>query len=138
MTGDMKAYRVTVEPRLSRGTDPGRDYRGRCYEMALRYLADHREDEPGLRLVHGTLHIVVGVPYPHAWVEVPGGIVFDPVDQYFYKRRAYYRRYDAAAARVYTPAEAEQLAITTNHWGPWHETTPGSNAAGTADGQVKE
>jgi hypothetical protein len=137
MTGDMQAYRVTVDPRLSRGTDPGRDYRRRCYEMALRYLADHREDEPGLRLVHGTLRIV-GVPYAHAWVEVPGGIVFDPVAQDFYDRRAYYRMLHAAAARVYTPAEAGQLAITMNHWGPWHETTPRSNAAGTADGQVKE
>jgi len=78
----MEAYRVTVEERFSRGTDPGRDYRGRCYEMAIKYLATH-VDEPALRLVHGTLYIV-GVPYAHAWIEIPGGRVFDPVSQVFY------------------------------------------------------
>jgi hypothetical protein len=83
MTGEMQAHRVAVETRLSRGTHPGRDYRGRCYEMTLKYLAAHRASEPELRLVHGTLHIV-GVPYAHAWVELPGGIVFDPAAQEFF------------------------------------------------------
>jgi hypothetical protein len=115
----MQAYRVTVDERLSRGTDPGRDYRGRCYEMALKYLylVSHRE-EPTLRLVHGTLHIV-GVPFPHAWVEIEG-CVFDPVSQEFYDRDAYYRVLEAEAERVYTAAEAGRLAMRTAHCGPWH------------------
>jgi hypothetical protein len=87
MTGAMKAYQITVEKRFSRGTHPGRDYRGRCYEMAFKYLADH-QDEPALRLVHGTLH-PRGRPYAHAWVEFLGVWVFDPADQCFYDRDAY-------------------------------------------------
>jgi hypothetical protein len=118
MTGAMEAYQVTVEDRFSRGTDPGRDYRGRCYEMAITYLANHL-DEPALRLVHGTLHIV-GVPYPHAWIDMPSGRVFDPVAQVFYDRDAYYRVLEAEDERVYTPQEAGQLALTMKHAGPWH------------------
>ena len=123
MTGAMKPYRVTVEERFSRGTDPGRDYRGRCYEMAFNYLVGH-EDEPAFRLVHGTLHIV-GNPYAHAWVELPGRWVFDPADQLFYRYDAYYRIEEADAERVYTLTEAGELALRTGHSGPWHlEDTP--------------
>jgi hypothetical protein len=118
MTGAMEAYRVTVEKRFSRGANPGHDYRGRSYEMAFKYLASHR-DEPALRLVHGTLHIV-GNPYAHAWVELPGRWVFDPADQTFYDRDAYYRQEQAEAERVYTPTEAGEFALSTNHYGPWH------------------
>jgi hypothetical protein len=118
-----------VEDRFSRGTDPGRDYRGHCYEMAFRYLADH-SDEPALRLVHGTLHIV-GVPYTHAWIELPGGIVFDPTDQRFYTREDYYRERQATAEAIYTRVEAGQWAMRTKHAGPWHDTTLGAHAVGT-------
>jgi hypothetical protein len=76
------------------------------------------------------------VPFAHAWVELPGTWVFDPVDQDFFDRDAYYRVLHAEAERVYTHTEAGQLAFTTKHSGPWHETTLGSNAAGTADGQL--
>ena len=119
MTRAMKAYQVTMEERFSRGTDPGQDYRGRCYEMALMYLANH-VDEPALRLVHGTLN-QWRVPYGHAWIEIPRGRVFDPVTQVFYERETYYRVLQAEAERVYTPTEAEQLATKTKHCGPWHE-----------------
>jgi hypothetical protein len=118
MTGAMKAYRVTVEERFSRGTNPGQDGRGHCYEIAFAYLAAH-VDEPALRLVHGTLHIVDN-PYPHAWVELPGRWVFEPADQFFYDRDAYYRKEQADAERVYTSTEAGELAMTTKHCGPWH------------------
>ena len=118
MTGAMEAYRVTVEERFSRGTKPGRDYRGHCYEMAFEYLAAH-VDEPALQLVHGTLHIV-GNPYAHSWVELPGRWVFEPADHTFYDRDAYYREEQAAAERVYTSTEAGQHALTRKHAGPWH------------------
>jgi hypothetical protein len=118
MTGTMRIYRVNVEERFWRGTDPGRDHRGHCYEMALKYLAA-QGDEPALRLVHGTLQIVSN-PYAHAWVEFLDTWVFDPVDQDFYDRRAYYRELQAAAERVYTATEAGELALTTGHYGPWH------------------
>jgi hypothetical protein len=121
MTGEMQVHEVTVDRRLSRGTHPGRDYQGRCYELAFKYMAGHRVTEPDLRLVHGTL-LIVGVPYPHAWVEIPGGIVFDPVDQLFFNRDGYYQTLHAESGPVYTPPEAEQRAVTTKHYGPWHET----------------
>jgi hypothetical protein len=117
MTGAMSAYQVTVEARFWRGTDPGRDHRGHCYEMAFKYLAA-QVNEPALRLVHGTLQIV-GNPYAHAWVEFPDVWVFDPAAQRFYDRAAYYQELQAEARRVYTATEAGQLALTTGHYGPW-------------------
>jgi hypothetical protein len=135
MTGEMEAYRVTVDPRLSCSTDPGRDYRGQCYKKAWEYLEGRYTVEPALRLVHGTLHIK-GRPVAHAWVELPGVWVFDPVDQDFFDRNAYYRVLHGEAERVYTYTEARQLAMTTEHYGPWHETTHGSHVVGTADGQL--
>ena len=130
MIGRMKPYAVTVDERLSRGTDPGRDYRTRCYEMAWRYLTDHCEDEPALRLVHGTLHIV-GRPFPHAWVELPGNIVFDPVDQRFYTREDYDRELQATAEAIYPPVQVEQWSLQTNHYGPWPDTTLRAHQAST-------
>ncbi len=118
MTRAMEAYQVTVEERFSRGTGPSRDYRGRCYEMAITYLANHT-DEPALRLVHGILHIM-GVPFAHAWIDIPAGGVFDPVSQLSYDRDAYDRELQADAERVYTTTEAGQLAMRTKHSGPWH------------------
>jgi hypothetical protein len=60
---------------------------------------------------------------PHTWVEIPGGIVFDPVDQLFFTRDGYYQTLHAKAEAHYTMAEAGQRAVTTKHYGPWHETT---------------
>jgi hypothetical protein len=117
MTGAMQAYHVTVEARFSRGTKPGHDYRTRCYEMAFKYLAGHRR-EPALQLVHGTLRIVKRL-YPHAWVELPWCWVFDPADQSFYDRDAYYRVEQADAVRVYTVTEAGAEALCTGHYGLW-------------------
>jgi hypothetical protein len=128
MTRAMEAHQVTVDDRLSRGTHPGRDYRGRCYEMAWKYFITHYVQEPALRLVHGTLHMA-GRPFPHAWVELPGSIVFDPVDQRFYTLEDYYREEQAEAEAIYTPAEAGQVATRTKHAGPWHDTTLGAHTA---------
>jgi hypothetical protein len=118
VTGEMQVHEITVERQLSRGTHPGRDWRGRCYELAFKYVVGHRLVAPELRLVHVTLFIV-GVPLPHAWVEIPGEIVFDPVTQAFYNRDDYYRVLHAKAEAHYTTAEASQRAISTNHYGPW-------------------
>jgi hypothetical protein len=83
-----------------------------------KYVAGHRLVAPELRLVHGTLFIV-GIPFPHAWVEIPGEIVFDPVEQEFYNRDDYSHVLHAKAEAHYTTAEASQHAISTNHYGPW-------------------
>jgi hypothetical protein len=115
----MQVHEVTVDRRLFRRTRPGRDYRGRCYGLALKYMAGHRAVELALRLVHGTLFIK-GVPFPHAWIEIPGRIVFDPLDQRFFTRKGYYQVLHAKAEAHYTTAEADQRAINTNHYGPWH------------------
>jgi hypothetical protein len=61
VTGEMQIHEITVERQLSRGTHPGRDWRGRCYELAFKYVVGHRLVAPELRLVHVTLFIV-GVP----------------------------------------------------------------------------
>lgn len=56
-----------------------------CYKQALLYsLGSTRH---GHTLVHGTTSLDLG---GHAWVELPGEIVFDGVFQRFYRRDAYY------------------------------------------------
>lgn len=75
-----------------------------CYKQALLYsLGSTRH---GHTLVHGTTLLDFG---GHAWVELPGEIVFDGVFQRFYSRDAYYGNmasaipwylYDEAAVRL--------------------------------------
>jgi hypothetical protein len=45
------------------------------------------------------------------------------VDQLFFTRDGYYQTLHAKAEAHYTMAEAGQRAVTTKHYGPWHETT---------------
>src|SRR5690349_15123598 len=54
------------------------------------YVLDHAEIK-GMRLIHGVVsHPPLFVPLDHAWVELPGDIVFDGVLQTFFTRASYY------------------------------------------------
>jgi hypothetical protein len=109
--------------RVSRPSDcPGRDCRGHCYEVTMFCLTHHLLDEPVLQLVHGTIYLQ-GQPLAHAWIEMDGGTVFDPLEQRFFARQGYYQVRQAEPAQVYSRMQAGPHALRTGHCGPWDETT---------------
>ncbi len=80
-------------------------YPGQCFERAFRYMAEHRHI-PGAVLVHGSCyppeHPTGMPPVDHAWVELPGDVVFDGVQHEFYDRHDYYRVLQAQKGVAYT------------------------------------
>jgi hypothetical protein len=114
------AQRVTVEPGWARCTWPGRRYPQQCYAKTVKYVLNHPEMR-GLRLIHGVVsHAPHFVPLDHAWVELPGDIVFDGVVQTFFTRSSYYPVMAAAALDAYSAAATRKLVATHGRPGPWN------------------
>ena len=88
-----------------------------CYREAYVYTMDHAEI-PGILLVHGKY---TKVPRGHAWVELPGGIIFDGVKRKFYRWSEYRRRFQAEARVKYTPRQAATFYIKKESSGPWEK-----------------
>jgi hypothetical protein len=115
-----RATRADVPPGWARRTWPRRRYPQQCYGKTVAYLLGHPEIV-GLRLVHGVVsHGPRGVPLDHAWVELPGGIVFDGVVQAFFTHASYARVMAAVELDRYSPADAERLLAAHGHPGPWN------------------
>lgn len=127
-----------VPYRWRRGLRPRRHWR-QCYERALRFM--RRAGTPDeATLVHGLYHVsgagamqlpdgrVVEPPrgsltgFGHAWVELPGDMVFDGVRQAFYDLDGYYTVLAALPEVTYSAKEAMTHAVATGHAGPWHES----------------
>jgi hypothetical protein len=97
--------------------NPGRKklFLRRCFERTFWYIihiaqkAYSSDEARGILnrtwLVHGSCFLG-SLDGAHAWVELPGGIVFDGVYQRFCDRRSYYRTQHAAAFQKYRPAAA--------------------------------
>jgi hypothetical protein len=116
------------------GTRPGRRYWGDCYRQAVAYMLAHAPmdgcdltagdvegggDAGELTLVHGVCR-TGPVRWGHAWVELPGAVVFDGVRQQFYDRDSYCRVLGAVAEATYSvDAMLERLQVA-DHCGPWH------------------
>jgi hypothetical protein len=101
-------------------TWPRRHYPQQCYARTVKYVLDHPEID-GLRLVHGVVsHAPHFVPLDHAWVELPGEVVFDAVVQAFFTRESYYAVMAALPMDMYTPAETGRLVAAHAHPGPWN------------------
>lgn len=87
-------------------------YPGQCYERAFCYMAEHRQT-PGPVLVHGSCfppeHPTGMPPVDHAWVELPGSVVFDGVQHEFYDRDDYYRVLHAQKELTYTRFQSKPL-----------------------------
>ena len=84
------AVRADVDVGWADHTWPRRRYPQQCYARTVKYVLDHPEID-GLRLVHGVVsHAPHFVPLDHAWVELPGEVVFDGVVQAFFTRESYY------------------------------------------------
>lgn len=91
---------------------------GDCYRLAFRFII--REDEG--YLIHG--RVFGGSPprwIEHAWVELPTGLVYEPVAHTFYKKDTFYQRYNAEELKRFSPTEAAKLAIKFRHFGPWYD-----------------
>ena len=123
-----------VDPALACGTRPGRRYWGDCYRRAAEFvLARCPPGGPcppraGITLVHGTCRTGT-VLWAHAWVELPGALVFCGVRQRFYDRAGSSRVLGATAEAAYRPAGAVARLRATRRYGPWHRGALGEAAA---------
>jgi hypothetical protein len=114
------AERAQVEPEWTRRTWPRRRYPQQCYQKTARYVLEHPGID-GLQLVHGVAsHPPHYLPFEHAWVELPGDVVFDGVVQTFFTRRSYYTVMSAVALDAYSGPQAQQLFEAHGHPGPWN------------------
>jgi hypothetical protein len=114
------AQQVPVPPAWSRRTLPRRRYPQQCYPRTTKYVLDHA-DIDGIQLVHGVAaHAPHFVPLDHAWVLLPGGVVFDGVVQAFFTRPSYYGVMAAVALDTYSAADARRLVAAHGHPGPWN------------------
>jgi hypothetical protein len=114
------ADRVCVDSDWKRRTWPGRRYPQQCYAKTAKYVLDHA-DIVGMRLVHGVVsHAPHFTPLDHAWVELPGDIVFDGVVQEFFTRTSYCTVMAAVALDTYSALETRRLVDEHSHPGPWN------------------
>jgi hypothetical protein len=114
------AERVTVKPGWARHTWPHRRYPQQCYPKTVKYILDHPEIK-GMWLIHGVVsHAPHFLPLEHAWVELPGQIVFDGVVQTFFTRTSYYEVMAAVAVDAYSAPATLRLVAKYGHPGPWN------------------
>jgi hypothetical protein len=120
------ARQVEVDAGWKRRTWPRRRYPQQCYARTTKYMLQHL-DIVGARLVHGMIaHAPYFVPMAHAWVELPGEIVFDGVVQAFFTRDSYYAVMRARPRDTYSGRETQCLADSSGYSGPW-ELSPSVN-----------
>lgn len=114
----LKDCEVDVDPVLRKGTKPEKFFVGDCFHRAMDYAGDHMSEKAVI--VHGQIADGLRtVIVDHAWVELPGGIVFDGVTQRFYDLNAYYARRSAVKKKAYGFIEALRLNCEHGDYGPW-------------------
>ena len=114
------AEQVTVEVGWARRTWPRRRYPQQCYPKTVKYVFDHPQII-GMRLIHGVVsHPAHRLPFDHAWVELPGDVVFDGVVQTFFTHDSYYSVMAAVALDAYSGSETARLVAEHGHPGPWN------------------
>ena len=134
-----------VTPDVSFGTRPHRRYWGDCYRRAADYVLSH-SCETGLpagalagppvagpRLVHGVCRDARDL-WAHAWVDLPGALVFDGVRQQFYDREGYCRVLGAVPEASYDLPMMVERMHASGRYGPWHAGVLGRNATGRLSG----
>ena len=121
------------------------DRRGCCYDLAALYVIEHRDDDR-LLLCHGWPILRgkdehAGKRYGHAWVERTTEMrlptmeghgfaevqiveCWDTVDQKWWPQAMYYHggQIDGGLAVKYDFAEAREMLLTTEDYGPWHDS----------------
>lgn len=99
---------------------PLRDGRpGKCFEDAEGIVLNAPPDS-GLALAHGKCLGPDGGEILHAWVEVPGGLVYDAVLGRIYEWDIYRQTVRAVPYRRYSAAQVAALANVTDNHGPWN------------------
>ena len=101
--------------------DSFRERLGRCYELAARYAFDH-----GGTIVHGTIEAFGNPRIQHAWVELPGGRIYDAVAAQEFPKGDYEQLFDPRPEARFDPDEARIALLRNNHWGPWTSKTASS------------
>jgi hypothetical protein len=126
----IEPFEVEVPEGWGRIARPGTPCHGTCFEKSLLFALDiaaHLGPLDDARKETWLVHGEYANWNRHAWVELPGGIVFDGVAQRFYDRKGYYDAvrarpwymYTLDAARIISarlPEGPEGLA----HLGDWH------------------
>jgi len=114
------ADRVQVEAGWARKTWPRRRYPQQCYAKTVKYILEHA-DIDGMRLVHGVVsHAPHHIPLDHAWVDLPGDVVFDGVVQAFFTRPSYCAVMASVELDAYSACETRKLVDAHGHPGPWN------------------
>ena len=110
----LRQYEVPAPPAWAGRATPDAIYPGQCFDRSFRFAIAvppaRRAPDPDAGdpwLVHGEY---CGF-HRHAWVELPGDIVFDGVNQRFYDRRGYYKAVYASPWYLYSPAAAVVISI---------------------------
>lgn len=100
---------------------------GRCYELAWKTLADLHDTgkADGVTLVHGTILLPSGCRTGHAWLE-DGTYAYDAVWHTTQPLSVYALEQGAVTERRYTFPQVCEMAAEKSHWGPWHESAPGT------------
>jgi hypothetical protein len=115
-----EAVEVAVDPALSTGTHPNRRFPRLCYKRAWDYIS--RRDIAGAQLVHGTVTDPgTGLVLGHAWVVLPGDVIFDGVVQRFFGRESYNRVMNARPIISLEKREAAKRIRTERHYGAWFD-----------------
>jgi hypothetical protein len=122
----LRSAEVDVPAIWQKGIDPRVQYPGECFCRAYHYVIDLVQRLPAnehIWLVHGEYGISTG----HAWVELPGDVVFGAVLQRFYEKPGYYETQSASPWYKYSPAAAMIIAANipadnseTRRYGGWH------------------
>jgi len=99
---------------------------GTCYPDAARYVIKHEEGT----LVHGTT-ISLGNRMGHAWVELPGGFIWEPYSGETIARERFQELSDPIEHAKYSSEEVAVLTLKTRHFGPWTEKERTGNPGAT-------
>jgi hypothetical protein len=138
LTAALAPYIRQADPALACGTWPGQRYWRDCYRKAAEYMLAHSprggrcSPVAGMALMHGVCRTGVQ-EWGHAWVELPGALVFDGVRQQFYDRDGYRRATQATAEATYTTEQMVERMRAAEHYGPWHQGVLGHEAARRLD-----
>jgi hypothetical protein len=107
---------VPTPPRLNVGRRSGR-----CFELAGRAQVSV---DSTWTLIHGRAALAATMPqllFAHAWLQ-KSGYVYDPVLDRVLPAKDYALEYRVIVERRYSAARASQMALSSQHWGPWHSS----------------
>ena len=90
--------------------------KGRCYELAFRFLLEQQEGE----LVHGSVE-TDSRRIDHAWVELPTGYVYEPENEIFFPLAFFKKALKPKEDNRYNLEQAARMAVRTGNYGWWTE-----------------